>query len=335
MLIAELNGERKFAPYADKGFVYTCPECGEKVLLKKGKVVTHHFSHKSGSDCSNGKGESKEHMRAKLLLYTWAVNAGMTCELEYPMKTSSGMRRADIYVVSKGVKYALEIQKSPINYEHIERRTESYRSVGVHVIWIPVIPKGKNLSSWHLWPIFAHNNRCWFWDPNLEGLWFPNLQLTTRKGAPMLDWAFSENKNTTIWRFDQLGLKPEYCNQLDIEVNPPHRATKKKIHMQFIEGVMGGFYIKDSGEYDWQPEQPEDFMQNKLVSVGSLTFKVHWFSKAVSYILLSWDTPVVEIIRLHSALNTLCEQAILVLFGEEVRTTKFIINKKSISVIPG
>ena len=94
---------------------------------------------------------------------------------------------------------------------------------------------------------------------------------------------------------------------------------------------MGGFYIKDSGDYDWGPEQPENFMQNKLVSIHSLTFKVHWYSKKQSYLLFDWSSPVIEMIRLYSALSTVSENVTLVLTGEEVRQTKFILDKKGIN----
>jgi len=329
MLIAELNGERKFAPYAQKrnDFIYLCPECKEEVVLKKGKVVTHHFSHRSGSECANGKGESKEHLRAKFLLYTWAVNAGMKCDLEYPIDTPLGKRRADIYVEHEGKKYALEIQKSPIDFDAIEKRTESYRSVSIHVIWIPVLSKSKNLSSWQLWPILAHNNRCWFWEPEEEGLWLPNMTMYTRMGAPLIDW-MGIHKDTRCYRLDQLSLKPEYCNALSIQINKPHKPSKKKIDIAFIEGVMGGFYLKDSDSNFWMPQKHDIFEKDKLVSVHSLTFKVQWFSEDTSYLLFSWDTPSVEIIRLWSALKTISKNVFVVLKGEEVRPIKFILHKK-------
>ena len=329
MLIAELDGERKFALYAQKrkDFVYICPECKEEVVLKKGKVVTHHFSHRSGSDCSNGKGESKEHLRAKFLLYTWAVNSGMKCDLELPINTPLGKRRADIYVEHEGKKYALEIQKSPIEFDAIEKRTESYRSVSIHPIWIPVLPKNKNLSSWQLWPILAHNSRCWFWEPNEEGLWLPNMTMYTRMGAPLIDW-MGIHKETRCYRLDQLSLKPEYCKSLSTKINKPHKPSKKKIEIDLIEGVMGGFYLKDSGCNFWIPQKHDNFEKDKLVSIHSLTFKIQWYSKKESYLLFSWDTPHIEIFRLWSAAKEISDKVCIVLKGEEIRPIKFILFKK-------
>ena len=33
---------------AVKGLKYTCPGCGEPVIVRKGDVRIHHFAHKSG-----------------------------------------------------------------------------------------------------------------------------------------------------------------------------------------------------------------------------------------------------------------------------------------------
>jgi hypothetical protein len=327
MLIAESAGERKFAPYSPKGLDYTCPECKEAVVLKKGKVVTHHFSHKSGSDCSNGKGESKEHLRAKFLLYTWAVNAGLKCELEYPMETPKGKRRADIYVINDGIQYALEIQKSPIDFDMIEARTESYRSIGVHALWIPVLSKKKNLSSWHLWPILAHNNACWFWEPDEEGLWMGNFTFTTRKGAPMIDWQF--HKGSKTFKFgDNLWLKPGYSSPISVKMNTPHKPSKKKIQVDLIEGVMGSFYMRKTDDLSWEPDQKNLFVKSKPVSIGDTQFLINWYSETLSYLVFEWDTPAIEIVRMYVAASEHCEVVKLVMFGEPIRTTRFILSKK-------
>lgn len=49
---------------------YFCPNCEECVILKKGNILRHHFSHKSNSKCGfyNHPGESEIHKGAKMLL---------------------------------------------------------------------------------------------------------------------------------------------------------------------------------------------------------------------------------------------------------------------------
>tara|TARA_B100000401_G_C52740940_1_gene688298 strand:- start:23 stop:1075 length:1053 start_codon:yes stop_codon:yes gene_type:complete len=53
---------------AVKGLKYTCPECGEPVIVRKGEVRIHHFAHKSGErDCKfyNHPGEGEIHKLVK------------------------------------------------------------------------------------------------------------------------------------------------------------------------------------------------------------------------------------------------------------------------------
>ena len=97
MLIAEQGGTRKIATYSHKGEPYFCPECKEEVVLRKGKILTHHFAHKSTSNCSRSKGESKEHLRAKILIYEWALAKKMNCELEMPLETPLGKRYPGVH----------------------------------------------------------------------------------------------------------------------------------------------------------------------------------------------------------------------------------------------
>ncbi|NNG66404.1 competence protein CoiA family protein [Caldanaerobacter subterraneus] len=53
------------AKEAGKEKQYYCPSCGEKVVLRKGKVRTAHFAHKANAKCSE---ETVIHKTAKLLI---------------------------------------------------------------------------------------------------------------------------------------------------------------------------------------------------------------------------------------------------------------------------
>jgi len=53
---------------------YTCPDCNEDIIFKKGEIVTPYFSHKSHSNCTylNGSpSESEIHIYAKNKLAQW------------------------------------------------------------------------------------------------------------------------------------------------------------------------------------------------------------------------------------------------------------------------
>lgn len=330
MLIAELNGERKFAPHAKKGFEYFCPECGEEVLLKKGRIITHHFSHKSGSNCSNGKGESKEHLRAKYLLYNWAVNSGMNCDLELAIPTPMGPRRADVYIEDNGVKYALEVQKSPIEWEMLEKRTESYRSASVHVIWIPVLPRGKNLSAWHLWIVFSHSSRCWFWDPDSEGFWLPNLSLTSVSDAIKVDWS-SNPVNSVVYPLSSLRLKKEYCAQMNAHLHKPHKRTKKKIPIALMEGIMGGFYLSDSNVVDFEPNINWSFTGCHKLIVNDVSIVVPYFSKDQSILVFRWGTHPIEVVRSYMITKLHSQSVNVIMIGAEVEFDKKLLESKGVS----
>ena len=48
---------------------FSCPECGDEVILKKGIVKVHHFAHKPPTSCEFGQGESEKHRACKLEIY--------------------------------------------------------------------------------------------------------------------------------------------------------------------------------------------------------------------------------------------------------------------------
>ena len=50
---------------ADKKYKYFCFDCDEKLIVRKGKINAHHYSHKSKSDCG---GETCQHKYCKALI---------------------------------------------------------------------------------------------------------------------------------------------------------------------------------------------------------------------------------------------------------------------------
>lgn len=327
MLIAIKEGSGIIATEANKGCQYFCPECNEEVVLKKGKVITHHFSHKTNTECPNAKSESKEHLRAKILIYNWCREEGMRCYLEHPISTPNGKRRADIYVENNGNKYAIEVQKSPQDQEVFEKRTESYRSVSIHVIWVPMLTATQNLASWHVWAILAHNNRCWFWDPEEEGFWLPNIVTTARKGKPMFDW-MGVHKRTKVYNLSQLGLKSEYSYSLDVRIHKPHSPGSKTMRTQLIEGIIGSFYIRKSDDYDMASLDLEGYERHKPISVNNAEFVISYWSDDHSILVFDWSAPYIEMIRTYEAALSVSKEVTLQLIGDEIRPVRFILDKK-------
>lgn len=140
MLIASLNGARVEAESADRGLGYSCPGCHSEVSLKRGAIKTPHFAHKARPSCGYASGESAVHMAAKLAVLRAARQRGLRAEVEYYVSTLSGDRRADVMVWSpSGQRIAIEVQHSSISLDDIYRRSESYTSAGIAVIWLPIL----------------------------------------------------------------------------------------------------------------------------------------------------------------------------------------------------
>lgn len=103
MLVAQLDTRRIEAREAARGPDYRCPECGRMVILKKGRIVTHHFAHKPPVDCAWGRGESHAHREAKTLFRDEFARRGYRTEVEHEIASCpttaaptwwSGRRRA-------------------------------------------------------------------------------------------------------------------------------------------------------------------------------------------------------------------------------------------------
>jgi competence protein CoiA len=115
---------------------FSCPQCGERVILKLGNKRIWHFAHQKDSVCVlEYERESEYHMAGKLQLYQWLREQDISAELE---KYIPGCKqRADIAFQWREKKYAVEFQCSPIAEELLTKRTEGYLNHGLAPIWIP------------------------------------------------------------------------------------------------------------------------------------------------------------------------------------------------------
>lgn len=114
---------------------YTCPDCEGELILKYGLKKRAHFAHKNPCDYAASESESKEHLFAKSLLFSYLERQGaVAITLEKRFKDIS--RIADLYFEWQGRPYVIEIQKSVLSQHAFESRTSDYQSKGIKVIWI-------------------------------------------------------------------------------------------------------------------------------------------------------------------------------------------------------
>jgi len=136
MLVAlNANNNRRLAFEADKNEKpFTCPFCMQNVVLKKGKVREHHYAHEPNSNCKYAEGESQLHYRVKKEIYLALKDHPncQKCELERVLK---GVR-PDISLVINGCYVAIEVQKSKISIDEINRRFNNYSRLGIFLLWV-------------------------------------------------------------------------------------------------------------------------------------------------------------------------------------------------------
>jgi len=145
---------------------FICPRCFAEVILHKGKIKVHHFSHKPPIFCNRGEGESAQHMAAKLAIYdALRTEPNVTgLELEKDFRISV----ADVFAFISNVPVALEIQRSSLSVNEITQRTENYRQLGIAVLWIalnrPELDATRySPNAWEKWCHAAYFGRVYYW----------------------------------------------------------------------------------------------------------------------------------------------------------------------------
>jgi competence protein CoiA len=159
---------------------FTCPECGEAVIVKKGSVVMHHFAHSAPSKCQFGSGESAEHWRAKFEIYEALRKHPSVTRLM--VERNLGSVRPDVSFCLAGVHVALELQRSTLSQELIAQRTRIYTAKYIHVLWMPLFNRemveGKRYA-----PLY--------WEKYLHALYYGKIYYWVF-GATMLPVHFDE-----------------------------------------------------------------------------------------------------------------------------------------------
>ncbi|MFL9650616.1 competence protein CoiA [Exiguobacterium chiriqhucha] len=107
---------------------FSCPECGERVIVRQGVKRRLHFAHVNPCGC----GESTGHHEDKWRVRQWLQGQGYEVEQEVVI----GARRADLVAVRDDTRLVVEIQASTLSIESYVDRTRHYRDNGLDVVWL-------------------------------------------------------------------------------------------------------------------------------------------------------------------------------------------------------
>lgn len=130
MIMAYLNDKLINANDAKKSDDFSCPVCKEKVVLKKGAIMSPHFSHRKNSDCLTlmEEGETEEHLLGKQQLYFF-TQYNETLVENYLPKIK---QRPDLLWKS----LAIEFQCSPISINRLDQRIRGYKKQHIKSLWV-------------------------------------------------------------------------------------------------------------------------------------------------------------------------------------------------------
>lgn len=145
---------------------FLCALCRREMILRKGPIKIHHFSHKPPTTCSLGKGETELHHRAKLEMYDALRADALASEVE--LEKNLGGSIADVYARISCIRVAVEIQRSSLSVNDIITRTRNYHRLGIAVLWIglpnPSLPsKQYSPRAWEKWCHAAYYGRVYYW----------------------------------------------------------------------------------------------------------------------------------------------------------------------------
>jgi competence protein CoiA len=166
--IRQLDGTKVLARQTERSQApFLCPLCQRAMILRKGPVKVHHFSHKPPVICSAGKGETEQHHLAKLAIFDALRGEAGVSDLE--LEKNFGSNVADVYARLSGAPVAIEIQRSVLTVNEISARTQGYHQLGIAVLWIGL--PNQDLSSerytpraWEKWCHAAYYGRVYYWE---------------------------------------------------------------------------------------------------------------------------------------------------------------------------
>jgi competence protein CoiA len=195
----KLTGEIITAYFANKSQApFSCPECGDPVILKSGKSRVNYFAHEIPLACRYAENESDRHRRCKMEIYLALQNEPhvRNVALERPL----GTNRPDVSAEINGVPVAIEVQISSLSPETIAYRTMEYARKGIFVLWLlqwtpKLDAKRYTPRLWEKWIHAAYFGRVYYWTEGLSIVSYhfdPHL-----KSVPQKTWYSPKGKKIT------------------------------------------------------------------------------------------------------------------------------------------
>lgn len=194
---------------------FQCPTCNREVTLRKGQIKVHHFAHKPPVTCIRGRGESEQHLQAKLAIFDALCLESNVKELE--VERDFGISVADIFARISGTPVAIEIQRSVLSASEINARTQNYHRLGISVLWIGLQEQDFSTSiyspsAWEKWCHATYYGRVYYWERNqiLKVVHFDSYHIE----VPYSTWyedgseqsAGGYIKTSRRWRSPRLGV---------------------------------------------------------------------------------------------------------------------------------
>jgi len=150
---------------------FSCPQCIEETILKKGTMKVHHFAHKPPITCEYGRGETERHRECKLAIYEGLRRHPRFRDVE--IERSMGTVRSDVSGFMGEIPFAIEVQISALTMDQIVYRTSEYAKKGIYVLWLALYraaleEKRYSPRVWEKWVHAAYFGRVYYWIQGLE-----------------------------------------------------------------------------------------------------------------------------------------------------------------------
>lgn len=122
------NGLRVCIDDVEPGDMCFCPECGEKMVQKRGEIVIHHFAHYPNTQCTDTwyYDESDWHT-------AWQTLFPKDSQ-EVSMELDKKKHRADVLLSNKNL--VIEFQQDHITPSEFKSRNEFFTKLGHKVLWV-------------------------------------------------------------------------------------------------------------------------------------------------------------------------------------------------------
>jgi len=222
--------QRCIAARAERGIDYCCPDCKSTVFLKRGEFRIAHFAHQAESKCGYSSGETYAHLYAKEVFRNVFASRGLPVQIEVPIHSHAGDRRADVVVQYGGRYCVFELQHSKLSIELLQARVQSYASAGLPQMWIPFlhpavfqqaerlqdhsyIIRGYGFYPWEAWVRTFHFGSVWFYNPKDLLLWHGRSEKTGETFYHHLNDRMQFKKVFTLrgpFNLEQLQIKIQY-----------------------------------------------------------------------------------------------------------------------------